>query len=419
MKKLNSLFLVILIALAGQAQTVSTFEALPLTTDTFWNGSNLEGGFADGKALFLNNYSSTFLSWSGFAYSNTTDTVTAGYGNQYSSVTGSGNNGSAKYAVANGFGEIKIALTGAAAGKLVRGFYITNATFAYLSMRDGDAFAKKFGGVNGNDSDWFRLLATGWQNGAVKATTAEFYLADFRAADNSKDYIVKDWAWFDLQVLGNVDSISFLMESTDTAGGFGMNNPAYFVMDDFTTADIAYTSPVVIDDNVTITFNTDTIIDVTANDNTVLIGESSTAVEIISAPLVMGAGVIVTENKVEYIAESGIIAIDTLLYRLCDIGGSCDTGQLIITITDLTGINDLGTVQATIFPNPFTNVITIQSAVTINQVQILNVQGSVIKTVKVNANLSVVFDTQELNAGIYILRLNTSEGIAIKKIIKQ
>jgi hypothetical protein len=39
-----------------------------------------------------------------------------------------------------------------------QGVYVTNTTYAYNSMRDGDMFAKKFGGPTGNDPDWYKLL---------------------------------------------------------------------------------------------------------------------------------------------------------------------------------------------------------------------------------------------------------------------
>ncbi|MCX6199316.1 MAG: DUF4465 domain-containing protein, partial [Bacteroidetes bacterium] len=233
MKKFNTLLCAIFFATQIFSQTVSTFENLSLASDTFWNGSDLSGGFNSGLASFPNSYSGGY--WSGFTYTNKKDSTTSGSANQYSAITGSGYNGSSNYAVANEYGNAKIRLTANAGGKSVKGFYVTNATYAYMSMKNGDMFAKKFGGANGTDPDWFRLTVKGWFNGTLKNQSVQFYLADFRAADGTQDYIVRDWRWIDLQTLGNVDSIMFQLESTDTAGGFGMNNPAYFALDNFTT----------------------------------------------------------------------------------------------------------------------------------------------------------------------------------------
>ena len=58
----------------------------------------------------------------------------------------------------------------------------------------------------------------------------DFYLADFRFADNSLDYIVRDWRFVDLSGLGVVSRLEFDLASSDS-GAFGINTPAYFAMD--------------------------------------------------------------------------------------------------------------------------------------------------------------------------------------------
>ena len=225
------------------SQTVSTFENINLANDTFKNGSDWSGGFTSGNALFVNHYDTSFgyTSWDGFSISNMRDTITPGYGNQYSAITGRGFQ-SANYAV--GYyssyspSPMRIKLNGAAKGKQVSGFYITNSTYAYLAMKNGSAYNKKFGGSTGNDPDWFLLEIKGYRNGGQPANTdLHIYLADFRFTDNSFDYIQKEWIWVDMTYMGNVDSIEFTMSSSDTAGGFGMNNPTYFCIDNFTTRD--------------------------------------------------------------------------------------------------------------------------------------------------------------------------------------
>jgi hypothetical protein len=228
------------------AQTVSNFENLSLVQDTFWNGSDFSGGFNSGNAFFPNLYlyDSVYGGYwsSGFAYSNMKDSSTAGFGNMYSARAGSGVQNSDIYAIGQQ-GSI-LRLTGAATGKVVNGMYVTNTTYAALSMRDGDAFARKFGDTTGTHSglaqgaypDWFLLSITGYFNGSLIPDTVKFYLADYRFADNQQDYIVNDWQWLDLQSLGNVDSLQFNLTSSDN-GMFGMNTPPFYCIDNFTTAD--------------------------------------------------------------------------------------------------------------------------------------------------------------------------------------
>ena len=222
-----------------KSQFVADFENLSLSPNSYWNGSNLSGGFTSGDVYFYNDYDTTWGAWNGFSYSNIIDSTTAGITNQYAARTAAGYNSSTNYVVGNCYGNtrLKLITTALLAGVQVTGFYVTNSTYAAISMRDGDSFSKKFGGTSGNDPDWFKLSIIGYKNGTILPDTISFYLADYRFADSTQDYIVKTWEWIDLSPLGNVnvDSLFFGLSSSDT-GSFGMNTPAYFCMDNFTTS---------------------------------------------------------------------------------------------------------------------------------------------------------------------------------------
>jgi hypothetical protein len=221
------------------------FEDLGLTVaDSVWNGNDLSGTpddllfrsvFVDGDAEFKSIWNSAWGGYwsSGFAYSNMTDSTTAGSGNLYSARPAIGVNGSSNYVISQNFTSVK--LTGNAEDEILRGVYITNTTYATLSMENGDGFAKKFGGVTGNDPDWFMVTIKGYDNGVMVTDSVDFYLADFRFADNTEDYIVTAWKWVNLQSLGEIDSVSFELNSSDV-GSLGMNTPAFFAMDDFNGA---------------------------------------------------------------------------------------------------------------------------------------------------------------------------------------
>lgn len=236
--QLAAIVAVTLSGLSVNAQTVSTFEFTTLPPDSFWNGSSAPMGttFSSGNAIFHNYYDTAWGGiWStGWAYANVVDTTTAGFGNLYAASAGKGYNGSLSWAI--GQQNARVALDSNAAGKVVEGFYVTNGTYAYLSMRDGDGFAKKFGGPTGNDTDWFKLTIRAWYQGSMIGDSVEFYLADYRFGDNAHDYILTEWEWVDLTSLGNVDSLRFELTSSDV-GSFGMNTPAFFCIDDFTTGD--------------------------------------------------------------------------------------------------------------------------------------------------------------------------------------
>jgi hypothetical protein len=97
-------------------------------------------------------------------------------------------------------------------------------------MKNGDAYAKKFGGETGNDPDFFKLLIETIDAYGQPVDTLDYYLADFRFDDNSKDYILNNWTWVDLSNLEVDNKLRFSLSSSDNAV-WGMNTPGYFCMD--------------------------------------------------------------------------------------------------------------------------------------------------------------------------------------------
>ena len=108
---------------------------------------------------------------------------------------------------------------------VVPGFYITNSSYAYNSLTGGDPYAKMFG-----EGDWFKLTITGYDSNNEVTGTKDYYLADLR--DEATAYIINDWRYVDLSVLGKVHKLNFELSSTDN-GDWGMNTPAYFCFDNF------------------------------------------------------------------------------------------------------------------------------------------------------------------------------------------
>lgn len=206
---------------------------------TYYNGSDKAGGFTTGEVFFENSYNSEWMSWSGWAYSTTGDTETPGFGNQYSSYAGGAGEGDV-YAV--GFAPARLDLpVGWRAPERV---LLTNTTYAALAMRDGDAFARKFGDdpatadeVESDYPDYLLLTITGYAVDGTELGHVEVYLADFRGGE-SEDFILREWLEVDLSGLSepgeegsrSVAELGFRMESTDT-GDFGMNTPSYFALD--------------------------------------------------------------------------------------------------------------------------------------------------------------------------------------------
>ncbi|MCC6720935.1 MAG: DUF4465 domain-containing protein [Bacteroidia bacterium] len=209
---------------------ISTFETVKLQKKGYYNGDDMQKTFVNGHFIYRLSYDSVWKSWSGIAITNHTDTITNSYNNEYSSITGQGYNGSKNYGVCYNSGTIICTEP----TKLL-GFYISNTTYTFNIIKSGSAFSKKFGGVNGNDTDWFRVKIVSFYKGK-KNDSLYHYLADYRFSDNSKDYISKKWERVDLSVFDKfTDSLRISFESTDN-GTWGMNTPAYMAFDDFNSS---------------------------------------------------------------------------------------------------------------------------------------------------------------------------------------
>jgi hypothetical protein len=240
-RRLMSLMAVLaMTGVSSFGEIIVDFEDLSLSgSESQWSGSYpIDGVGGTGeitsftsRGVAFNNFSDgDWGFWEGFAYSNMSDTTTPGYGNQYSAYPGTGyDNGDDIFAV--GFAGFSTIPTVTFAGPTsVPGAYFTNTTYAALAMLNGEGPAKKFGGATGGDPDWFLLTITGKDAGDIVTGTVDFYLADYRFADNALDYVVDSWEYADLSSLGMVKTIEFALSSSDV-GEWGMNTPAYFAMD--------------------------------------------------------------------------------------------------------------------------------------------------------------------------------------------
>jgi hypothetical protein len=246
---------------AAHADTVINFSDLTLGTESYWNGSDKSGthssftsgswqydtwtsSFTSAGLTFPNSYTETtyipsgdkYTSWSDFAYSNMTDTTTPDFGNQYSSYAGGGVGGAGDtFGIATGYTMLSGPPTAAdlvglpsidLMGQSAVGMYVTNTTYAALSMLNGDGFNFPF-----KSGDWFLLTVYGLTAaGDVLSNTAEFYLADYR---NGLTLIHDDWSWIDLSGLSGASSLVFNLSSSNN-DMWGMTVPGYFAFDNLT-----------------------------------------------------------------------------------------------------------------------------------------------------------------------------------------
>ena len=229
----SCLTLLLIMPVAASADTiVSTFEDLGLPADSYSNDAP-SGFFTSAGNSFNNTFSPNFGGiWSGWAISSMTDTTTPGYTNQYSAITGSGADGSQTYAVACTFGSSADPFNPSSSFvNLVPGtnpvsIELTNTTYAYLSMLNGDSFEPAFG-----HGDFFLLTISGYSGQGAQIGEVDFYLANFLGTNS---YIVNTWTNVNLSSLAGSSSLVFGLQSSQNDPIYGINTPAYFAADNFT-----------------------------------------------------------------------------------------------------------------------------------------------------------------------------------------
>ncbi len=335
---------------------VSDFEDLTLDPESYWNGSDGSGSFSTGPARFHNDFNMDYFSWSGWAHSNTSDVTTPGFLNQYSAVTGAGfasGEGSGRiYGISSMYGPVVIDFPEKAYAP--EGFFVTNSTYAALSMEQGDWVAKKFGGADGLDPDYFKLMVWGFHNSAP-TDTINYYLADFRLAEPEKDYMIKTWQWVDLSSFGKVDSLMFGLESSDNSE-WGMNTPAYFCMDNLIlNPDAAPYVANPIADLVIYSDGTDTVIDISSvfsdpDDDDLLIVKRLTSGSHEGPLMASVSGDSLILQGTCWLVKSSFIDLELLLEG--SLGGLSATDTFLVHVECVGGTGENNHPEAELYPNP-------------------------------------------------------------------
>lgn len=88
----------------------------------------------------------------------------------------------------------------------------------------------------------------------------------------------------------------------------------------------------------------------------------------------------------------------------------------------LLGVNQVNDVATfSVFPNPATNNLTITSsnALTINAVQVFDINGRTVKSLKLDNLSSTNVNVSDLANGVYTVKISSESGSVTKKIVKQ
>lgn len=81
---------------------------------------------------------------------------------------------------------------------------------------------------------------------------------------------------------------------------------------------------------------------------------------------------------------------------------------------DILGVNANGEVAAIVYPNPTTGIVSLQ-AEGMQQISVFNVMGQEVMSLSANSDMETL-DLGGLDAGMYIIRICTENGIAVKRV---
>ncbi|MEE4196098.1 MAG: DUF4465 domain-containing protein [Bacteroidales bacterium] len=204
---------------------VASLDEFQLSDETYWSGSDHAGNFTSGNKIFTNQYYPDWNTWSGFAYSNLTNYQFFDEKCMYSAYDKNVGVEGNIYAVGHQLGRILVTLKDSIHGEEPRSVQLSNSTYTALAILHGYGYAKKFGGRDGNDPDWFKVTIRGIGLENEITGTVDFFLADFRFNDNTNDYILDKWEYVDLTSLGIVKKLEFVLSSSDAG------TPLFFCLD--------------------------------------------------------------------------------------------------------------------------------------------------------------------------------------------
>ena len=92
---------------------------------------------------------------------------------------------------------------------------------------------------------------------------------------------------------------------------------------------------------------------------------------------------------------------------------------MTLHLSNSTEINESGLDQSVlVYPNPVDDELQIHSGVKIHSVTISGISGNRIQQISNISEFNLLINTTNLVPGVYMLKVETSKGIVIKKLIK-
>ena len=143
--------------------------------------------------------------------------------------SGAGHNGSNNFAIHYGYdgawfdGRHALEFADGVA-RVIDHMYVNNTTYVLNAYLNGS-----FVNPAATDEDWFKIVATGYDENDDETGSIEFYL--LRGNDITSNDIITDWTIWDMRGLGAVTKVLFDMQGSQSAYN-DLATPGYFAYDD-------------------------------------------------------------------------------------------------------------------------------------------------------------------------------------------
>ena len=130
---------------------------------------------------------------------------------------------------------------------------------------------------------------------------------------------------------------------------------------------------------------------------------------------------IIVDGQTITIPAGGIVVVEELpagSHRIERANGESQLFYISIAYPeDDSSVQNIGTLNFTVYPNPVVNSLNISSEVEIKNIEIYNLTGLLVQSVR-GENISSI-DVSDLKSGSYFIRIQTAEGIRGHMIIKK
>jgi len=129
------------------------------------------------------------------------------------------------------------------------------------------------------------------------------------------------------------------------------------------------------------------------------------------------SGQVIAENGSDSTRYVQTAAAFNRSYRIITVDPSYVTVSTPMRSCSSTGVNGVNNPPViSVFPNPVTGKFTIECT-SPSEIEILNIEGQTIKSASTNSNITIL-DLSVLPGGVYIMKVKTDKGTAVRKLIK-